>query len=103
MMRSVKNFILMTLMASAFCITGLSAVSAENPVGAYIYEETETIQAFDLRINENFENVRTQHLDFWDKFRDSVMPDENSKNKKKEDNREKPENSNSRPENSRGR
>ena len=76
MKRPVKNFILAALMISAFCVAGLSS-AAVREVGEVIFCETSTSQSTEVPTDlKNSNNVKIQSLDFWDKFRDSVMPDE---------------------------
>ena len=62
-----KNLILATAVVSAIFIVDFSSAGAVN----LHYEKTYSIE----RISPLFTDNSQQHLDFWSKFRDTVMPD----------------------------
>ena len=73
MKRSVKNLILAMLMGSALLIAGLSA-SANSE--CYEIYSAEIFVHENISVEYHANDAHNHNSDFWDKFRESVMPDE---------------------------
>ncbi len=71
MKRSVKNFILVTLLGSAILVAGLSSDADGRNSEKNYYE-------FSARSQIEFfaDDAGKHNSEFWNKFRESVMPDD---------------------------
>ena len=91
MRRLAKNLILATALVSAIFIVDLSTAEAANFNQTFVQGQSAVV------IRPDFDR---RYLDFWSKFRDSVMPDEPQNNNppKKGDDEEVPAVKSPRPE-----